>query len=68
MNFFFGWLPLTLHVIMFFFGFFVPSDPPTHSQVHTQINKPEKTKIKQNINGFDMAKSAAQLLYGPVLV
>ena len=30
-----------------------------------KIHKPDQTKI--NINGFDMAKSAAQLLYGPVL-
>ena len=29
-------------------------------------HKPDQTKI--NIIGFDMAKSAAQLLYGPVLV
>ena len=31
-----------------------------------KIHKPDQTKI--NINGFDMAKSAAQLLYGPVIV
>ena len=38
----------------------------TNSKVHTQTHKPDQTKI--NINGFGMAKSAAQLLYGPVLV
>ena len=37
-----------------------------NSQVHTQTHKPDQTEI--NINGFDIAKSAAQLLYGPVLV
>ena len=35
-------------------------------QVYTQTHKPDQTKI--NINEFDMAKSAAQLLYGPELV
>ena len=35
-------------------------------QGHSQTQKPDQTKI--NINGFDMAKIAAQLLYGPVLV
>ena len=37
--------------------FFGPSDPHTNSQVHTQTNKPNQTKI--NINGFGLAKSAA---------
>ena len=45
---------------------FVPSDLHTKSQVHTQTHKPDKTKI--NINGFGMAKSAVQLLFGPLLV
>ena len=35
-------------------------------QVYTQTQKPDQTKI--NINEFDMAKSAAQLLYGPIFV
>ena len=35
-------------------------------EVRTQTHKPDQTKI--NIYRFDMAKSAAQLLYGPVLV
>ena len=43
---------------------------PVHIQTHKVTsphnNKPDQTKI--NINGFDMAISAAQLLYGPVLV
>ena len=56
---------------MFFFVilcvcFFIPSDPHTNLQAHTQTCKPDQTKI--NINGFDMAKSAAKLLYSPVLV
>ena len=34
--------------------------------LYTQTHKPDQTKI--NINEFDMAKSAAQLLYDPVLV
>ena len=33
---------------------------------HIQTHKPDQTKI--NINGFNMTKSAAQLLYGPVLI
>ena len=37
-----------------------------NSKVHTPTHKPDLTKI--NIKGFDVAKSAAQLLYGPVLV
>ena len=37
-----------------------------HIRTHKSTHKPDQTKIK--INGFDMAKSAAQLLYGPVLV
>ena len=49
-----------------FFCVFVPFNPHINLQVHTQTHKPDQTKI--NINGFDMAKSAAQLLYGPVLV
>ena len=49
-----------------FFCLFVPSIPHMNSQVHTQTQKPDPSKI--NINGFDVAKSAAQLLYGPVLV
>ena len=47
---------------MFVKFFFPPSDP----QVHTETHQPDQTKI--NVNGFDMAKCAAQLLYGPVLV
>ena len=43
-----------------------PSGPHTNSQVHIQAHKPDQTKI--NINGLDMAKSAAQQLYFPVLV
>ena len=35
-------------------------------QVYTQTHEPDQTKI--NINEFDLVKSAAQLLYGPVLV
>ena len=35
-------------------------------EVRTQTHKPDQTNI--NIYRFDMAKSAAQLLYGPVLV
>ena len=35
-------------------------------EVRTQTHKPDQTKI--NIYRFDMAKSAAQRLYGPVLV
>ena len=46
--------------------FFVPSGRHTMSPVQVQTHKPNHTKI--NIDGFDMAKSAAQLLYGPVLV
>ena len=45
---------------------FVPSNPHTNSQVHVHTQKPDQTKI--NINGSNMAKIAAQLLYGPVLV
>ena len=45
---------------------YVPCFPNMNSQVHIQTPKPDQTKI--NINGFDMAKSAAQLLYGPILV
>ena len=33
-----------------------------NSQVHIQTHKPDQTRI--NINGSDMVKSAAQLLYG----
>ena len=51
---------------VFVFELFVPSDPHTKSQVHTQPHKPDQIKI--NINGFDMAKNAAQLLYGPILI
>ena len=47
---------------LFVFLFFCPIGPT----VHTQTHKPDQTKI--NIKGFDMAKSAAQLLYAPVLV
>ena len=43
--------------------FLLPSDP---YMVHTQTHKPDQTII--NTNRFDMAKVAAQLLYGPVLV
>ena len=46
--------------------FSVPSDPHTNSEVHIHTQKQDETK--HNINGFDKAKSAAQLLYGPVLV
>ena len=38
----------------------------TNSQVQIETHKLDQTKV--NINGFGMAKSAAQLLYGPVLV
>ena len=57
-----------LFVFFCFVFLFVPSSPHTNSQaqVHIQTHKPDRTKI--NINGFDMAKCAAQLLYGPVLV
>ena len=50
--------------LVFFCGY-VPSGPDTNSKVQT--HKPDQTKL--NINGFDItAKSAAKLLYGPVLV
>ena len=52
----------TLHVIMFFFV----SEPHKNPQFHMETHKTDQTEI--NINGFDMAKPAAQLLYGPVLV
>ena len=52
-------LAATLHVLMFFYGCF-PSRPTTKSTFELT----NQTKI--NINGFD--QSAAQLLYGPVLV
>ena len=45
---------------------YVPSYPHTNSQDHIQTYKPDQTKI--NIYGIDMANSAAQLVYGPVLV
>ena len=38
----------------------------THKVTSPHTHKPDQTEI--NINGFDMAKSAAKLLYGPVLV
>ena len=44
---------------------YVPSCPHVNSQVHIGTHKPDQTKI--NINLFDMVKSAAQLLYGPVI-
>ena len=63
----------TQHVIMFFCfffvpskSFFVPSDKHLNSKFHSLTHKPDQTKI--NIKGFGMAKSAAQLPYGPVLV
>ena len=37
-----------------------------NSQVDMQTHKPEQTKI--NMNGFYMSKSAAQLLYSPIVV
>ena len=57
----------TLHVIIFFFcGMSHTVQTQTHKVTIPHTHKPDQTKI--NINGFDMAKSAAQLLYGPVLV
>ena len=44
---------------------------PVHIQTHkTTYKLTNQTKLNSiiNINGFDLAKSAAQLLYGPVLV
>ena len=48
---------------------FVSMSRPVHirtPQVQIQTHKIDQTKV--DINGFGMAKRAAQLLYGPVLV
>ena len=55
-----------LYMSSCFFCGYVPFGPDTDSQVQVQTLKPDKTKL--NINGFEMAKSAAQLLYSLVFV
>ena len=59
--------PATLHIIMFFLIFlFVCGYIPLSHPAHIRTHKLDQTKI--NINGFDRAKSAAQVLYGPLLI
>ena len=41
----------------------VPTDPRT-----IQYKLTNQTKLKSILYGFDLAKNAGQLLYGPVLV
>ena len=59
----------TTFVVEYFFLFFcmslVQSSPHTNLQLRIQAHKPDQAKT--NINGFNMVKSAEQLLYGPVL-
>ena len=56
----------TLHAIMFLCVFFCPIRP-TYELTSPHTDSQTKSNYF-NINGFNVAKSAAQLLYGPVLV
>ena len=53
-------------IIFLFVCLFEGMSHPVHIQTCKSTHKPDQTKI--NTKGFDMSKSAAQLLYGPVFV
>ena len=62
----------TLHVILFFFSFYVSSfilyQPNLIQTIKPSLTKSTLNKTLSNLKGFEILKSAAQLLYGPVLV